>query len=486
MARTLRAILIVTVWLGGAARCEDGPTAAHDAARTGRTGDTSSPPWKLVWAKSWRYENIATVSQLIVAGGRGFIGTLGRDGALGGKIHAVDLKDGRDLWTYDRLQGGVAHTLTWHPHEGGTVYAATTFGEVVALAADTGRLRWRFQADGGFVVNPCVADDSVLLGGRDGRFYALRLDTGRPRWQRKVGVPICTTAAAADGVVYIMDESIRAHAMRIADGRDVAGWPTKRLPGGSARHYWPVVAGECVIFRVAPPHQYNWHQTEAVLFANVPGVSTRNQADLMAMGTPQQERTEQREVIAWLKESPHNQVMHCLRRRDGQPACTPGVFYTGGSGSVGNPPVVTAEGQVLVEYRTYWSVYDNNSWVNQFSAVGVLDLKTGVVRQIKPYGGRRKTLPWGHIWVIPDESSTFTIGGGRLFISHQGNFGVIELPGGRTSAGVGKRDTWGGFAALSWCRQEWHGAPRSPVTVCDNVVYYVVGGRILACKGAER
>jgi len=480
LASILAAVLMVATV---AARAEDWPTAAHDAARTGRTAERLGPPFRVLWTKTWPYEKIATVSQLIVAGRRGFIGTLGRDGSVAGKVRAVRLADGADAWCYDKLKGGVAHSLTHADHEGPTVYAATTLGEVVALDAATGRQRWKADVGfGGFVCNPCVIEKTVLLGGRDGWFYAFG-PGGRPKWKRKVGVPIHCTAAAADGVVYFLDEAIRAHALRIADGSCLTGWPTKPLPGGSARHYWPVVAGRYVLFRVAPPHRYNWGQTDGVLFAGVEGVSRRKEADYLAVGTPEQARLEQQRVIAHLRAHPHDQVLHCLRRSDGSRACVPGVFYVGGSGSVGCPPVLDRDGRILTVYRSYWSVYDSRSWVNPFSAIGVLDPGSGLVEQIKPYGEAKPAAPWGHVWIIADESSSFSVAGEVLYVCHQGNFGGVGLERGGTFKGVGKRDTWGGHAATSWHRQEWHGAPRSPLTIAGGVAYYVVGGRVIACAG---
>jgi hypothetical protein len=461
---------------------DDWPTAAHDASRSGRTSDSPAPPFRIRWAKAWQYENIATTAQLIVAEGRGFIGTLGRDGSLAGRIHCVDVRDGSDLWTFDELKGGVAHSLTWSPAEGGTVYAATTAGEVVALEAATGQLRWKFVTPlGGFVVNPCVAEGLVLLGSRQGVFYALNESDGAVRWQRVVEAPICHTAAADKGVVYFLDESIRPHALEVATGQAVAGWQGEQLHGGSARFYWPVIAGDRLLLTVAPPHQYNWAETDAVLF-EAPGVKSRKEGDRFAPLDAEKHQEEQQNVIAFLTERPHNQVMHCLDRNTGKQACLPSVFYTGGSGSECTPPVVTAEGEAIVEYRSWYSEWDSDSWVNPYSAIGKLDTNTGVVAPISPRLQANR-VPWGHIWIIADESSAFTVAGDRLLVAHQGNFGGVDLRSGRTFAGVGKRDTWGGFPALSWSRQEWHGGPRSGLSVAGDTAYFVVGGRVIACEG---
>src|SRR5690606_8936 len=120
--------------------------------------------------------------------------------------------------------------------------------------------------------------------------------------------------------------------------RNSPGWVSRQLHGGAARFYWPVIAGEQVLFTVAAPHKYNWGETDGVLF-KVPGVKNRKEGDYFAMGTPEQEAAEQQNVIQFLKEKPHNQVLHCLSRATGRATCTPGVLYTGGSGSECTPPV---------------------------------------------------------------------------------------------------------------------------------------------------
>jgi outer membrane protein assembly factor BamB len=455
---------------------EDWPTAAHNAARTGRTSENiSSSTFTEKWNKSFSYENIVTVAQVVTGGGRAYIGTLGRDdqtGSYGGKIHALSPSNGADIWTYSDLKGGIAHTLTYDPYMGGTVIGASTLGEVVALDAATGQLRWKYDAGvGGFSVCPTVADSTILLGSRDGNFYALNLD-GKLKWKRNIGVPISNTAAAEDGVVYFMDESIRAHALFIANGSYISGWPTDRLHGGTARHYWPVIAGNYVLFRVAPAHQYNWTEIESIMGADRSSVLSPYCPD------PNQE------IIGHLNTNSgkHDQTLFVLNRSDGTKVATASATHVGGSGSVNAPPVIRTNGDIIVEYRTKCSMWDDSGWVNPFSAMGILDPSTGHIAQIVPSNLTSNHVAWGHFWIIADESSSFSVAGEKLFCSHQGNFGGLDFNTMATFSGVGQRDTYGGYPTVSWHRQEWHGAPRSPLTISNGIIYYVTGGRIIASE----
>jgi outer membrane protein assembly factor BamB len=457
-------------------RAADWSTAAHDAARTGRTDENvggSGSTFIALWTKIFQYENIATVAQVITGGGRAYIGTLGRDGSYGGKIRAFSPSSGADIWTYDDLKGGIAHTLTYDSYLGGTVIGASTLGEIVAIEASSGQERWKYDTGfGGFSVCPTVADNTVLLGSRNGKFYALNLD-GTLKWEKNIGAPITNTAAADGGIVYFMDESITAYALYITNGSHVSGWPSEQLYGGTARHYWPVIADDYVLFRVAPAHRYNWEDIENMMGADRGNILAPLCADPNA------------DLITHLDTSDgkHDQTLYVLRRSNGRKVATTTATHVGGSGSVNAPPVIRANGDIIVVYRTKCSMWDNTSWVNYFSAMGTLDPATGYITQIVPNNLVNGTyVPWGDFWIIPDESAYFSIADDVLFCSHQGNFGGLDFRTKRTFRGIGQRDSFGGYPTVTWHRQEWHGAPGAPLTISNGIIYYVTGGRIIAIR----
>lgn len=65
---------------------------------------------------------------------------------------------------------------------GGVVYAATGYGELVALEAATGAVIWRQRLDSPVTGAPAVEAGVVYAVGRDGSGWAVRADTGRVMW----------------------------------------------------------------------------------------------------------------------------------------------------------------------------------------------------------------------------------------------------------------------------------------------------------------
>ena len=68
------------------------------------------------------------------------------------------------------------------------VYAATGYGEVVALDAASGAVVWRQRLDSPATGAPMVDGDTVYVVGRDGGAFALDTGNGRIRWTT-LGVP---------------------------------------------------------------------------------------------------------------------------------------------------------------------------------------------------------------------------------------------------------------------------------------------------------
>ena len=97
--------------------------------------------------------------------------------------------DGTTLWTADLTAGferGGGISGGGLAVVGGTLYASTGYGELVALDAATGAERWR-QRLGAGITAPTVSDNSVYIVSRDSQAWSLDPENGRIRWQLPAG-----------------------------------------------------------------------------------------------------------------------------------------------------------------------------------------------------------------------------------------------------------------------------------------------------------
>jgi eukaryotic-like serine/threonine-protein kinase len=107
-----------------------------------------------------------------------------------------------------------------------TVYLGSGDGNVYALDADSGALRWKFHTGNVVHASPAVANDTVYIGSWDSFFYALDANTGALRWRFKTGedpkifnqVGIQSSAVIADGLVYFGCRDSQLYALDAASG----------------------------------------------------------------------------------------------------------------------------------------------------------------------------------------------------------------------------------------------------------------------------
>jgi outer membrane protein assembly factor BamB len=108
----------------------------------------------------------------------------------------------------------------------GVVYFGSGDGNVYAVTADSGTLRWRFKTGNVVHASPALADGVVYVGSWDSYFYALDAQSGAQRWRFKTGedpaignqVGIQSSAAVAGGVVYFGCRDSHLYALDAASG----------------------------------------------------------------------------------------------------------------------------------------------------------------------------------------------------------------------------------------------------------------------------
>ncbi len=207
-------ILACAVALGAASATHAQPTFRGDPAHSGFS--VSQGPRQFHRVK-WTFPTgDRIVSSAVYANGALYFGS------DDGNIYAVDATDGHQLWKR-RTGGPVAASPAI---AGDTLYVGSYDGSFYALDASTGALRWKFATGGErrfeakglhgmqpsnqtipdlfdvFLSSPVVVEGSVYFGSGDGNVYALDAQSGALRWKFHTGDVVHASPAFADGVVF--------------------------------------------------------------------------------------------------------------------------------------------------------------------------------------------------------------------------------------------------------------------------------------------
>jgi outer membrane protein assembly factor BamB len=126
----------------------------------------------------------------------------------------------RELWSADigSLSGKYDARLV-PVLEGNTIYAANVDGKVIALAADSGRARWKSDVNAAITGATAVGEGLVVVGSRKGEVFALDASDGNPRWTGRVSSEVQAPAAVGRGVVVVQTVDGKITALNASDGK---------------------------------------------------------------------------------------------------------------------------------------------------------------------------------------------------------------------------------------------------------------------------
>ena len=157
-----------------------------------------------------------------------------------GNVYAVDSETGGQIWK-TKTRGPVPATPAV---VNGTLYIGSYDGNFYALNADTGALKWKFATGGErrfeakglhgmqpknqtiadsfdiFLSSPVVVDGAVYFGSGDGNVYALDANSGELRWKFKTGDVVHASPAFADGVVFVGSWDSYFYAIDAKNGKE--------------------------------------------------------------------------------------------------------------------------------------------------------------------------------------------------------------------------------------------------------------------------
>jgi outer membrane protein assembly factor BamB len=192
-------------------------------------------------ALRWKFATHGRVSSSpAIADGRVYVGSFDSN------LYALDAATGALVWKFTtegerRFSGKHLHGrepaaevmpdpfdvfLSSPVIAAGGVYFGSGDGNVYALDAATGTLRWKFHTGNVVHASPAIAAGILYVGSWDSYFYALDTASGRERWHFKTGedpninnqVGIQSSAVVADGVVYFGCRDSHVYALDAASG----------------------------------------------------------------------------------------------------------------------------------------------------------------------------------------------------------------------------------------------------------------------------
>jgi hypothetical protein len=168
-------------------------------------------------------------------------------------VYALDLATGATRWTYETLGITLAsgnfgydrRTIMSSPAvSNGTVYIGARDGFLYALAAETGKLVWKFDHEISWVISsPAVQDSVVYAGTSDGLFVqAVDTRTGLERWRHKTDITVWSSPVISGDLLVYGDSRGRITALDRWTGADRWSFMT-----GGGVYGEPVPAGRRIL-----------------------------------------------------------------------------------------------------------------------------------------------------------------------------------------------------------------------------------------------
>ena len=119
-----------------------------------------------------------------------------------GLVVALDASNGDIIWKYDIPRGSWGELMADPVLADGVLYIGSFNGNMYALDAATGELRWSFAAGDVIRWPATVAHGLVYFGSVDRHVYALDSLTGELHWRYETEGPQWVGPVVADGLVY--------------------------------------------------------------------------------------------------------------------------------------------------------------------------------------------------------------------------------------------------------------------------------------------
>ncbi len=215
-------------------------TDSHEALKPDMSLNENYPEVKVDWSYDSEYSITAAVGlvdEKVIFGNRS------------GKIIALSLESGEELWSYQT--GGPIFTEP--AFDSTLVYVTSTDSMLYCLNYETGEKVWSYKALAPIVAHPVLHNKKVYFGGSDGKFRAVNSRTGKLVWDFMfVPTYVETKPLIADGKVIFGAWNTLLYALDTEAGNMKWLWKGEK----SGRLYSPAVVHPVYandkVFVVAP------------------------------------------------------------------------------------------------------------------------------------------------------------------------------------------------------------------------------------------
>lgn len=169
-------------------------------------------------------------------------------GSMDGNYYAVDIITGKQQWKFttggEKWMGGKAYwgmqpadmfmndlwdvflsspTIEVKDKEA-VVYFGSSDGNVYAVHAKDGTVKWKFTTNGSIHTTPALYNGTIYIGNWGTWFYAIDAQTGKEKWKFKTGEQLAmagiqSSATIQNDVVYFGARDAHMYALQAGDGK---------------------------------------------------------------------------------------------------------------------------------------------------------------------------------------------------------------------------------------------------------------------------
>ncbi|QGJ72151.1 Pyrrolo-quinoline quinone [Planctomycetales bacterium 10988] len=166
-------------------------------------------------AVRWKFADLEASfeSTPVIVEGVVYVGGLAPDG----KLYAIDLKTGKEKWSF-QVEGGFQAAAAVKDDQ---VYIGDSDGIFYALDRNKGTELWRIETDAEIISSANFYQDKVLFGSYDQCFYCVTRESGEVAWKLETDGPVHASITVVEDRAFIAgcDELLRV--VNLNEGKEI-------------------------------------------------------------------------------------------------------------------------------------------------------------------------------------------------------------------------------------------------------------------------